>query len=270
MTFKHRRLIKLIKDALSKLYKVISIRAILEDAGFVPGETDDKCFTPDGNPMKRMVVGMYLDKVDWNNSLYQEQLSKILQEILIDRHMIDYYTELESPECNGLLINLHALAQECGYITEDDVIKFMRAGLIGESSAFEGFDIPTIKEDFRRAREHLITDIPLAITSSFSLLEGVCKHLLDKVSISYSNSDNVMDLMKKVIDSYKLGDCPGGEQTKHFLKTVTYQVKETRGIFGTAHGKGQSDSPQEISKEKGELVVDLCYVISKFLLQTTI
>jgi hypothetical protein len=265
-----KTLIKLVKDLMSKLYMERTIRPIMEDQGFVPSQSDEVNLTPEGKPTKRMVIGAYLDCVDWTDPTTQDLLAPILDEVLVKRNLIDYVDVCSEAETQALLERTLAVAQQCGYFLVNGSVTTGQTSLTYNATATSVFDIPSIQTEFTRMRDFVRTDANQAITAALCLLESVCKHLLDAKQISYDEKASATELIKLVIESYRLQDGPLGQETKHFLRASVHQVSEARRLFGTAHGRSSAAPISKLPLEKGELVIDLCYTIAKYLLQTGI
>lgn len=88
----------------------------------------------------------------------------------------------------------------------------------------------------------------IAIGKAKELLESCCKTILDKYNETYTNNDNINQLMKKTCDVLNLNatklskDIKGREISAKILgnlSNITQGMAELRNIYGDGHGKNK-------------------------------
>ncbi len=109
-----------------------------------------------------------------------------------------------------------------------------------------------------------------AITASKAFVESVMKYVLDNENIPYKNSDDFIDLYKKVKKSLNLDPQNHNIETfKQILTGITSVVQgfgTLRNEYGDAHGKGRSSYTPE--QRHAELVINLAGSLSSFIIDT--
>ncbi len=104
------------------------------------------------------------------------------------------------------------------------------------------FDISHIQQSWEKALERVPSDPDGAITQARTLVEDVCKHILDDLSVSYGRYDDLPRLYALVAE--KLQIAPKQEAPlKRILSgahTVVDGLANLRNVVGDAHGKGQN------------------------------
>lgn len=128
-----------------------------------------------------------------------------------------------------------------------------------------------VSDSWTRIQSRRNSDPEGAITAARSLLETTCKYILDKRTVSYSDSDDLPQLYKHVAKTLCLS--PNGETEQVFKKilsgcisTVT-GVAEMRNKFGDAHGKSIK-SAALVETRYADLAINLCGAMSSFLIAT--
>lgn len=130
-------------------------------------------------------------------------------------------------------------------------------------------DSEYIQETWKKALERRNTDPEGAITSARTLLEEVCKHILDKSGITYKDSADLPELYFLVSKHINLAP---SQQTEPLLKqilggchAVVIGLGEFRNKFGDAHGKGSiTVKPSALY---AELAVNLAGTMATFLIE---
>lgn len=123
---------------------------------------------------------------------------------------------------------------------------------------------------WRRALERRLDDPDGAITAARSLVETVCKHILDSASIVYNNEATLPQLYR--LTATTLNVAPD-QHSEYILKqilggttTVVEGLGALRNILGDAHGKGMTSAKPEL--RHAELAVNLAGAIATFLIAT--
>jgi len=132
------------------------------------------------------------------------------------------------------------------------------------------FDSDSVHETWRDALSRRIDDPDGAITSARTLLESICKHILDETGITYENRFDLPKLYKLTADTLELGP---SQQTESILRQITGGcsavvggIGAMRNVLGDAHGKGPSTSKPE--PRHAELAVNLAGALAIFLVET--
>lgn len=127
-----------------------------------------------------------------------------------------------------------------------------------------------IQEAWQKALERRATDSEGAITAARTLLESVCKHVLDASATAYDDDADLPKLYTLTSKQLKLSPSQHTEQLfKQMLggcQTVVEGVGAMRNKHSDAHGKSASWTKPEA--RHAELAVNLSGAMATFLLQT--
>lgn len=127
-----------------------------------------------------------------------------------------------------------------------------------------------IQETWHKALERRATDPEGAITAARTLLESVCKHVLDASSTTYDDSADLPKLYSLTAKKINLSPSQHTEQLfKQILggcQTVVEGVGALRNRHSDAHGKGVAGTKP--APRHAELAVNLSGTMATFLLQT--
>ncbi|MBU0701914.1 abortive infection family protein [bacterium] len=139
------------------------------------------------------------------------------------------------------------------------------------SSVLKVFDSEGVHVAWQRALERRTTDPEGAITAARSLLETVCKHILDDRNVSYdSNKIELHELYKLIANELNLSPNQHTEDVfKQILggcSAVINGLGTLRNRLGDAHGKGKL--PVRPVARHAELAVNLSGAMSLFLVST--
>jgi hypothetical protein len=128
----------------------------------------------------------------------------------------------------------------------------------------------TIHESWRRALERRLDDSDGAITAARTLLETVCKHILDDIGVIYKENADLPKLYGMTADVLDLApkrqSDPIFRQVLGGCTAVVEGIGAIRNVLGDAHGKGQSFVKPEL--RHAELAVNLAGAAATFLVQT--
>jgi hypothetical protein len=123
---------------------------------------------------------------------------------------------------------------------------------------------------WQTALERRNSDPDGAITSARTLLETVCKHILDDVGVEY---DAGVDLPKLYGLTATALDIAPSQQTEAIMKqvlggctAVVAGLGALRNKLGDAHGKGKAEAQPE--PRHAELAVNLAGAVATFLVQS--
>lgn len=138
------------------------------------------------------------------------------------------------------------------------------------TEALEKFDAGHVNSAWAKALERRNSDPEGAITSARTLLESVCKHILDEEGIAYDDKDDLPKLYRKTAE--KLNIAPS-QHTQDVFKmilggctAVVEGLGTLRNRLSDAHGKGRiAAKPQA---RHAELAVNLSGALTQFVLST--
>ncbi|GAV19351.1 hypothetical protein MMIC_P0285 [Mariprofundus micogutta] len=133
------------------------------------------------------------------------------------------------------------------------------------------FDQAGIHHAWQKALERKPSDPEGAITISRTILESVCKHILDETGIEYdSNKIELPDLYKKTARELNLSP---SQHTEDIFKQIlggcsgiVNGLGSLRNKLGDAHGKGKGNIKP--APRHAELAVNLSGTMALFLLET--
>ncbi len=132
------------------------------------------------------------------------------------------------------------------------------------------FDYDSIKNAWSISLERKNHDPEGAITLSRTILESVCKHILDDLTIDYNNNMELHELYKKAAEALNLSPSQHNEQIfKQILggcSGIINGLGTLRNKFGDAHGNGKKQFKP--SARHAELSINLAGSMSLFLLET--
>jgi len=139
------------------------------------------------------------------------------------------------------------------------------------STTLKAFNSEGVHGAWQRALERRATDPEGAITAARSLLETVCKHILDDKQIPYdSNKIELHELYKLTANELSLSPSQHTEDVfKQILggcSAVVNGLGTLRNRLGDAHGKGKM--PVRPVARHAELAVNLSGALSLFLVST--
>jgi hypothetical protein len=132
------------------------------------------------------------------------------------------------------------------------------------------YDTEHVHQIWTRALERRSLDPEGAITSARTLLETVCKHILDEYSITYGDDGDLPKLYRLTAEALNLAP---SQQTEQIFKqifggcqTVVEGLGALRNKLSDAHGKGKT--PAKPEPRHAELAVNLACTMATFLIET--
>ena len=138
------------------------------------------------------------------------------------------------------------------------------------TDGLRSYDECGVNEAWAKALDRRNNDPEGAITASRTLLETVCKHILDDLSITYDRNLDMSELYKLTSKALNLAPDQHGEQIfKQILKgcsSVVNGLGNLRNKYGDAHGIGKK--PIKPADRHALLAVNLAGSMSVFLIQT--
>lgn len=138
-----------------------------------------------------------------------------------------------------------------------------------------GFDLPQLDKQIGRITDAVDTDPDLAVGTAKDLLETVCKTILLEREVGFAQSDEVIDLIKKVQQTLEIlpddidDRVKGAGYIKRLLanlKGIVRGMSEVRNLYGSGHGRdGRSSS---LKPRHAKLAVGAATTLAVFLYET--
>lgn len=141
-----------------------------------------------------------------------------------------------------------------------------------ESSTFEEISLSseTVMISWRKLLNRQQTDKSGAITAARTLVEDVCKLILDDLNASYTSKEDLSSLYKKTTNELSLAPKNHNEKIyKQILggcNSVIGGIAALRNALGDSHGKGEK-SPRPLESHS-QLTVNLAATMALFLIET--
>lgn len=138
------------------------------------------------------------------------------------------------------------------------------------SDVLKRFNSVSVQIVWTKALDRRQSDPEGAITASRTLLETICKHILDEKRIEYSNKTDLPKLYHLVSDELNLSPSQYTEEVfKQILGgcyTIVNGLGTLRNRLGDAHGQGKK--PIIPAARHAELAVNLAGSVALFLVET--
>lgn len=138
------------------------------------------------------------------------------------------------------------------------------------SLAMEKFDTATVHQLWLKAMERRETEPEGAITLARTLLETVCKHILDEHNLSYKSESDLPGLYKMAAKTLNIAPSQHSESIfQQILGGCTAVVEglgAMRNRLSDAHGQGKK--PVKPAARHAELAVNLAGAMATFLVAT--
>lgn len=127
----------------------------------------------------------------------------------------------------------------------------------------------SVNDTWVKTLERRNTDPEGAVTASKTLLEDVCKCILDENGIAYSSSSSLPELCDKALKSIELHP---SQQSENSIKKLTGLcnsgcsiISEFRNKYGDSHGKGIKNDKPELKHV--EFIINLSGTIAKLMIE---
>jgi hypothetical protein len=138
------------------------------------------------------------------------------------------------------------------------------------SDVLQNFDADGVHKVWAKALERRHTDPEGAVTSARTLLETVCKRILDETETDYDDKDDLPSLYKAVATKLNIAPSQHTEDTfKRILGGATSVVEglgSLRNKIGDAHGQGKK--AVRPSARHAQLAVNLAGAMATFIVET--
>lgn len=138
------------------------------------------------------------------------------------------------------------------------------------SEILSRFDTKHVHQVWTRALERRADDPEGAITSARTLLETVCKHILDGSGVQYDDDADLPKLYRVTSEALQLA--PSQQSEDNFKRifggcqTVVENLGSLRNKLSDAHGKGRSLTRPE--PRHAQLAVNLSGAMAMFLVES--
>lgn len=155
------------------------------------------------------------------------------------------------------------------------LIEFLEAqdrspGVAPITGTLKAFDPEHVHVAWQKALDRRATDPEGAITAARTLLETVCKHILDDNSVAYADDADLPKLWSLAAEQLNLAPSQHQEQIfKSILgncQSVVNYLGSIRNKIGDAHGQGRR--PVKPKPRHAELAVNLAGTMAAFLVAT--
>lgn len=138
------------------------------------------------------------------------------------------------------------------------------------SVAIEKFDAANVQAAWSKALERRASDPEGAITMARTLLESVCKHILEEAAAPYDDSPDINKLYRQTAEQLNIAPSQHTEQVfKQILGGCTAVVEglgALRNRLSDSHGKGKVGVKP--APRHAELAVNLAGALAIYLLAT--
>lgn len=138
------------------------------------------------------------------------------------------------------------------------------------STAIEKFDASHVQSAWSKALDRRSSDAEGAITMARTLLESVCKHILEESGVKYDDSPDISKLYKQTAEQLNLAP---SQHTEHVFKqilggctAVVEGLGALRNRLSDSHGKGKVGVKP--APRHAELAVNLAGALAVYLLAT--
>jgi len=138
------------------------------------------------------------------------------------------------------------------------------------SKALISFDEDGVHANWQKALDRRATDPEGAITAAKTLLESVCKHIIEEAEGTYGENDDLPKLYALAAECLKLA--PNQHSEKVFkailgnCQAVVGNLAAIRNRLGDSHGQGKR--PSRPLPRHAELAVNLAGSVAVFLIAT--
>lgn len=181
-------------------------------------------------------------------------------------------------ELQNFVLDKHDTFQERRELIQDafrPLIEYLEAdertpGVAPIGDTLEAFDHEHVYAAWQKALDRRIADPEGAITAARTLLETVCKHILDDANVEYADDADLPKLWALAAEKTNLA--PSQHQEVVFrsilgnCQSVVSNLAAIRNRIGDAHGQGRR--PVKPKARHAELAVNLAGTMASFLVAT--
>ena len=137
-------------------------------------------------------------------------------------------------------------------------------------NSLKEFNAHQVHTTWQKALARKTVDPEGAITVARTLLETVCKHILDEAGIPYTSKTDLPKLWSKCANHLNLSPSQHSEQAFRAIlgscHTIVQYLGTIRNQIGDAHGQGRN--PVKPRPRHAELAVNVSGAMASFLVQT--
>ena len=138
------------------------------------------------------------------------------------------------------------------------------------ADALDSCDSQHVREAWTTALSRLKNDPDGAVTAARTVLEAVCKHILDEAGIEYTDREDLPKLHSMALDQLELSPNQQVDETVRAMlgsaQQVVNRISALRNQVSDAHGKGKQ-SP-ELGPHDDELAVNMAGAIASHMIST--
>ena len=152
----------------------------------------------------------------------------------------------------------------------DRLLQMIGGSPIELPTTVTNWDTAHIQQAWRKSLDRIHEDPEGAITAARTLLESVCKHILDEINVDYDDNTDLPKLYG--LTSKELNLAPSQHTEDAFKKilggahSVVDGLANLRNRLGDAHGQGKR--PVKPLPRHAELAVNMAGSMASFLLAT--
>lgn len=276
-----RRLIKLLTERplVSEVEEYDFVRAVFQlEHMRAPHRDDDRT-------LEEFLIQHTIRNDDLTQHEYLEALGLLSCSTSL---LFDFFEQLTSAEYQSeerqkeLSANIDALLRHDGYtlsetgkISGSPIFKVLllpdgSPADLGITTTLSAFDANQIGERWKRALESRSTDPERAITLARTLLEDVCKWILNEAGEEWEEKDDLTVLYKKLSKTLKLAPDDYTEQIFKQILSSCQSVVVALGALQNKLGDAHSIGPKRVKpgSRHAELAVNLSGAMATFLVST--
>jgi len=213
---------------------------------------------------RRQLVEQYYSSLDLTSAT---DLQKLLR--AIEREVLQ--CRLKNPDTSAeILRSLLTVLGQDGYLENQGRIRKTTSPFHFQQVHIDTINSAAITQDWERMLNMLEEDPEDAITAARSLIESICKYILDELSVTYEAKWDLTKLYKTTSDALRLSPSGYDEQIfKQILggcSSIAQGLAEIRNAYGDAHGKGKKHI--RALPRHSRLAVNAACTLAVFLLET--
>lgn len=138
------------------------------------------------------------------------------------------------------------------------------------AEVLEGDGYAKLRDDAEKLQKRLVdTDTEGVVTSARSLLETCCKHILETLSIPFSDGDRLTSLHKKVAHALNLHPSQHAEEQLRGMMSGCANIVSCLAPLRNSHSDAHGKKPGHVPLDHGqaEFVAYMAYGLVRFLVQ---
>ena len=215
---------------------------------------------------RKSTADAYVSNLDLTNKSDAQKLIRVIETFLLRND--NEYSNISDDARFTLLIKL--LNNDGFDYTNGKIISVSGVSVSQPEFIFDSYSLDHVKKDWDRAIKECNTDPEDAITAARSMLESTCKWILNRMSINYTDRDDLPQLYRKVADKLEYFPDIDGEriikQITGSMSGIVSALAEFRNKYGDSHGKNEYYVPP--TPNHSVLSVNLSGALCTFLFET--